>query len=62
MTLEDYNERILTPMIMRLVEDGKLDRAIQDPDTADMDFGPAVRAAINSRLKTIKGNQSGPRR
>lgn len=59
MTLEDYNEQILTPTIVRRVENGNLDKVLFDPDIEDITLSPAVKAAIDARKAVLRSLDHG---
>jgi hypothetical protein len=56
MGLREYSDRVLTPMLCRDIDAGKLDHAILSAEADSMRFGPRVDAAIARRLDAIKAH------
>jgi hypothetical protein len=51
MTLDDFNEKIVRPMVLAKVADGSLDVAIQDEECwSIIDSDPELRDAVVKRL------------
>ncbi len=55
MKLEDFNREILAPMLLRQIESGRLDHAIQSDDCQDIiESNPELKKAVEQRLKVIR--------
>lgn len=55
MDLKDFNELILRPSILRSIEAGLLDNAIQDADCqAIINADPELKKVVNERMEKLK--------
>ena len=55
MTLNDFNNQVLRPMVLSQIKNGRLDHAIQSDDCQDIiENDPELKTAVNQRLYVLQ--------